>query len=122
MKVWLAELKEGDIFYVYYKTYKALVKCEFIREYHDKHFAMGRAEYNILEIFDDKFKRIDVLKDSMFINQYVVTTYEEGVELAKESLNKELQALNDKNKLLEFEIKCNNTNINIIIEKLQQYG
>lgn len=122
MKVWLTKLKEGDIFYVYYNTYKALVKCEFVKEYHDRHFAMARAEYKILEIFDDEFKKLDVITDSMFINRYVVTTYEEGVELAKESLNKELQNLNDKNKLLEFEIKCNNTNINIIKQKLQQYG
>ena len=94
MKVWLNNLKEGDIFYWASSVLSSVLKCEHLGDAHNMNYKMSRIKYKILDGCNDSIK--DSLRDSneMFVNQYVYTDYESAKEELIKKLNKELNTCN----------------------------
>ena len=84
MKVWLNNLKEGDIFYqiLLDKVYK----CKHLGDAHNMNFKMSRIKFEILDndiIFNENL--LGNIHEA-FVNQYVYDNYNEALEALKEKL------------------------------------
>lgn len=80
MKVWLDDLKEGDIFYhiLRYDIYK----CEHLGDAHNINYRMPRIKYKIVKNnFEYTYET--------FVNQYVYDDYNSALEVLKENLKKD---------------------------------
>ena len=84
MKVWLNDLKEGDIFYhiIFDKVYK----CKHLGDAHNMNFKMSRIKF---EILDDGYIY------EAFVNQYVYDDYESAEEAYIDDLKKELKSIKE---------------------------
>ena len=88
MKVWLDDLKEGDIFYhiLRYNIYK----CEHLGDAHNMNYRMPRIKFKVIES-----KKADLLdkwyaeEHEAFVNQYVYDDYNSALEVLKENLKKD---------------------------------
>lgn len=94
MKVWLNDLKEGDIFYFPSTIFCDALKCEHLGDAHNMNFRMSRIKYKILEGCNDEIKTFFENNDNeLFVNQYVYTDYEEAKEVVFEKLKIELESI-----------------------------
>lgn len=93
MKIWLNDLKEGDVFY--YITSDGVHKCRHLGDANNLNFKMSRIKF---EIIDDNIS--DVLE--AFVNQYVYADYESAREVYIEKLKNELIAVEATIKGLEI--------------------
>lgn len=88
MKIWLNDLKEGDIFY--YIMLHHIYKCKHLGNANNINFRMPRIKYEIID------EDITILKDILgpeheaFVNQYVYNDYESAVEALREKLQQDL--------------------------------
>lgn len=93
MKVWLNDLKEGDIFYhiILDKVYK----CEHLGDANNMNFRMSRIKFKILD--DNELFNGDLLGDTheAFVNQYVYDDYESAQMNCIQKLKDELKTIKD---------------------------
>jgi len=93
MKVWLNDLKEGDIFYhiILDKVYK----CEHLGDANNMNFRMSRIKFKILD--DDELFNENLLGDTheAFVNQYVYDDYESAQMNCIQKLKDELKTIKD---------------------------
>lgn len=88
MKIWLNDLKEGDIFY--HIMLHHIYKCKHLGDAGNINFRMPRIKYEIID------EDITILKDILgpeheaFVNQYVYDDYESAVEALREKLQQDL--------------------------------
>ena len=90
MKVWLNDLKEGDIFYniLLYNIYK----CKHLGDAHNMNFRMPRIKFEILDkniMFNENL--LGNIHEA-FVNQYVYDDYESAKEACIDELKKELKS------------------------------
>ena len=90
MKVWLNDLKEGDIFYLPSTVLGEVLKCEHLGDAHNMNYRMSRIKYKVLEGYNDNIKEALGDTSELFVNQYVYTDYDTANEALIEELKKEL--------------------------------
>jgi hypothetical protein len=94
MKVWLNNLKEGDIFYhiMMYHIYK----CKHLGDAHNMNFRMPRIKYEIIEGDYNKLL-FDIFGDNheVFVNQYVYDDYESALEELRKEIKQNAKSVND---------------------------
>ena len=84
MKVWLNDLKKGDIFY--HIIFDNVYKCKHLGDAHNMNFRMSRIKF---EILDDSYIY------ETFVNQYVYDDYESAEEAYIDDLKKELKSIKE---------------------------
>ena len=94
MKVWLNNLKEGDIFY--HILLDNVYQCEHLGDAHNMNFRMPRIKYEIIEGDYNKLL-FDIFGDNheVFVNQYVYDDYESAEEACIDDLKKELKSIKE---------------------------
>jgi len=104
MKIWLNNLKEGDIFY--HIMYNKVCKCKHLGDVHNMNYRMPMVKSEILEEKDLGFNTSSYLYDDnkfeVFVNQYVYDNVEEATQALLEKLENDLKDVQDqirKNKL-----------------------
>ena len=111
MKVWLNDLKEGDIFYFPSTILCSVLKCEHFGDAHNMNYKMSRIKFRILEGCPQSIGEIFKDTQELFVNQYVYDNYESAyVELIKK-LTKELEMtetsiLDHKNSINNLEVRA----------------
>jgi asparagine synthetase A len=94
MKVWLNNLKEGDIFY--HIILDNVYKCEHLGDAHNMNFKMSRIKYKILDndniLFNENL--LGHIHEA-FVNQYVYDNYDEAEEANIDELKKELKSIKE---------------------------
>lgn len=115
MKVWLNNLKEGDIFYhiILDKVYK----CKHLGDANNMNFKMSRIKFEILDK-DTMFNE----NHEAFVNQYVYDDYESAQEACIDNLKKELKRI--KEAIIQFKAAIVNleTKEQTLKEKINNYG
>jgi len=94
MKVWLNNLKAGDIFY--HIILDSVYKCEHLGDAHNMNFKMSRIKYKIID--NDNILFNENLLGSIheaFVNQYVYDNYDEAEEANIADLKKEIKSIKD---------------------------
>lgn len=92
MKVWLNDLKEGDIFY--HIMMNRIYKCKHLGDAHNMNFRMSRIKFEIID--DDNTKLLfDIWGDEheAFVNQYVYDDYESALNELKKEIDDEIHNL-----------------------------
>ena len=100
MKVWLNDLKEGDIFYLPSTILQNVLKCEHLGDAHNMNFRMSRIKFKILEGCDKDINEVLGEDNELFVNQYVYTDYDSAHEILIDKLKKELE--NEENSIKEY--------------------
>jgi hypothetical protein len=93
MKVWLNNLKEGDIFY--HILLDKVYKCKHLGDAHNMNFKMSRIKFEILDndiIFNENL--LGNIHEA-FVNQYVYDDYESAEEACIDNLKKELKNIKE---------------------------
>ena len=93
MKVWLNDLKEGDIFY--HILLDNIYKCKHLGDAHNMNFKMSRIKFEILDkdiLFNENL--LGNIHEA-FVNQYVYTDYESAKEACIDDLKKELKSIKE---------------------------
>ena len=93
MKVWLNNLKEGDIFY--HILLDNVYKCKHLGDAHNMNFRMPRIKFEILDkdiIFNENL--LGNIHEA-FVNQYVYDNYESAEEAFIDDLKKELKSIKE---------------------------
>ena len=88
MKIWLNDLKKGDIFY--HILLDKVYKCKHLGDAHNMNFKMSRIKYEIIDkdiIFNENL--LGNIHEA-FVNQYVYDDYESAVEALREKLQQDL--------------------------------
>ena len=93
MKVWLNDLKEGDIFYWPSTILQNVLKCEHLGDAHNMNFRMSRIKFKILEGCDKDINEVLGEDNELFVNQYVYTDYDSAHEVLIDKLKKELESV-----------------------------
>ena len=94
MKIWLNDLKEGDIFY--HIILDTVHKCKHLGDAHNMNFRMSRIKFEVLDK-DDIMFNYEMLGDihEAFVNQYVYDDYESAEEACIDDLKKELKSIKE---------------------------
>ena len=89
MKVWLNNLKEGDIFYHIMMNH--IYKCKHLGDAHNMNFRMPRIKFEIIEGDYNKLL-FDIFGDSneAFVNQYVYDDYNSALEELRKEIYKDI--------------------------------
>lgn len=93
MKVWLNDLKEGDIFY--HILLDNVYKCKHLGDAHNMNFKMSKIKFEILDkdiLFNENL--LGNIHEA-FVNQYVYTDYESAKEAYIDDLKKELKNIKE---------------------------
>lgn len=91
MKVWLNNLKEGNIFY--HIMLHNIYKCRHLGDAHNMNFRMNRIKFEILGDDNNTSSLLKTLignDHEAFVNQYVYDDYDSAVEALKEELQSDL--------------------------------
>ena len=93
MKVWLNDLKEGDIFY--HILLDRVCKCKHLGDAHNMNFRMSRIKFEIID--NDNIFNENLLGNihEAFVNQYVYDDYESAEEACIDDLKKELKNIKE---------------------------
>jgi hypothetical protein len=97
MKVWLDDLKPGDIFWK--PMFNHAVKCEVIGNAHNLNFKMPKFKIKVLWARDLENLKPYEIED--FVNHYVYTTEEEAINELIDKLNSKKETLMNDKILLE---------------------
>ena len=92
MKVWLNDLKEGDIFYHIMMNH--IYKCKHLGNANNMNFRMSRIKFEIID--GDNIKLLfDIFGDEheAFVNQYVYDDYESALEALKKEIDSNIHNL-----------------------------
>jgi len=118
MKVWLNDLKEGDIFY--HILLDRVCKCRHLGDAHNMNFRMSRIKFKIL---DDTLFISNLLgnEHEAFVNQYVYDNYEEAQNACIEEIKTEIK--NIEKSILHYKTTIANleTTKHSLEEKLNNY-
>ena len=92
MKVWLNDLKEGDIFYHIIMNH--IYKCKHLGDAHNMNFRMSRIKFEIIDGDNTKLL-FDILEydHEAFVNQYVYDDYESALDELKKEIDDEIHNL-----------------------------
>ena len=92
MKVWLNNLKEGDIFYHIMMNH--IYKCKHLGDAHNMNFRMSRIKYEIIDGDNTKLL-FDLFGDGheAFVNQYVYDDYESALDELKKEIDNDIHNL-----------------------------
>jgi hypothetical protein len=99
MKVWLNDLKEGDIFY--HIILNNVCKCKHLGDAHNMNFKMSRIKFAIIE-HGDMIITLGGEIHEAFVNQYVYDNYEEAEAQLYDDYKNELNDI--KNKIMSYKI------------------
>lgn len=97
MKVWLNDLKEGDIFY--HIILCNVCKCKHLGDAHNMNFKMSRIKFAIIE-HGDMIIALGGEIHEAFVNQYVYDNYEEAEAQLYNDYKNELYDI--KNKIISY--------------------
>lgn len=119
MKVWLNDLKEGDIFY--HILLDRVCKCEHLGDAHNMNFRMSRIKFKVLD--DNELFNEDLLGDTheAFVNQYVYDDYESAKEACIDDLKKELKSIKESIVSLKTAIVNLETREQTLKERISNY-
>ena len=111
MKVWLNELKEGDIFYWPCTLLCSVLKCEHLGDAHNMNYKMSRIKFKILEGCDETLIKALGNTNELFVNQYVYDDYESAYKELINKLKNELETtetsiLDHKNSINNLEVRA----------------
>lgn len=103
MKIWLNDLKEGDIFYhiMLYHVYK----CKHLGGANNMNFRMPRIKFEIIDDGTLLMKDIFGPEHEAFVNQYVYDDYNSALEQLKKELKNELNKTISSIQIHEKDIK-----------------
>lgn len=118
MKVWLNNLKEGDIFY--YIIFNDVFKCKNLGDAHNINFRMSRIKFEILDI-SEKLKELFGNINETFVNQYVYDNYDEAEEELIKRLKEDLSDKEFKVLKLQDEIGTLQSDIKLIRKRIDKY-
>ena len=92
MKVWLNDLKEGDIFY--HIMMNCIYKCKHLGDTHNMNFRMPRIKFKIIDGDNTKLL-FDMWENDYeaFVNQYVYDDYESALDELKKEMDNEIHNL-----------------------------
>lgn len=102
MKIWLNNLKEGDIFY--HIMLNHVYKCKHCGDANNPNFRMSRVKFEILDE-NDMLKELFGTEHEAFVNQYVYDDYEEALADLRTYWQKELTDVQSKQISLKARIK-----------------
>ena len=88
MKIWLNDLKEGDIFY--HIVFRKVWKCLHLGDAHNMNYRMSSIKFKFLEGLPKQLEEVLGNEHEAFVNQYVYDNEEEAKEALMEKLKKEL--------------------------------
>jgi hypothetical protein len=120
MKIWLNDLKEGDIFYhiILNKVYK----CKHLGDANNMNFKMSRIKFEILD--EDELFHDDLLGNihEAFVNQYVYDNFDEAEERCIDRLKHELRGV--KESIIQHKAAIVNleTREQLLKERISNYG
>ena len=118
MKVWLNDLKEGDIFY--HIILNNICKCRHLGKANNTNFRMPRIKY---EILDDTLFVSNLLgnEHEAFVNQYVYDNYEEAEFQLYSNYKNELNDI--KNKIISYKVllKKLEERAKLIVNEINEY-
>ena len=111
MKVWLNDLKEGDIFYWTCTLLCSVLKCEHLGDAHNMNYKMSRIKFKILEGCDEILIKALGNTNELFVNQYVYDDYESAYKELINKLKNELETtetsiLDHKNSINNLEVRA----------------
>lgn len=119
MKVWLNNLKEGDIFY--HILLDKVYKCKHLGDAHNMNFKMSRIKFEILDkdiIFNENL--LGNIHET-FVNQYVYDDYESAEEACINDLKKELEDIKESIVSHKTEITNLETREQTLKERISNY-
>lgn len=119
MKVWLNNLKEGDIFY--HILLDKVYKCKHLGDAHNMNFKMSRIKFEILDkdtIFNENL--LGNIHEA-FVNQYVYDDYESAEEACINDLKKELKSIKESIVSHKTEIANLETREQTLKERISNY-
>jgi len=103
MKVWLNDLKEGDIFY--HIVFRKVWKCLHLGDAHNMNYRMSSIKFKFLEGWSKELEEVLGNEHEAFVNQYVYDNEEEAQEALMEKLKKEL--LDIQTKIIDTKVRLN---------------
>lgn len=116
MKVWLNDLKEGDIFYFIIRH--NIYKCEHLGDAHNMNYKMSRIKYKILEN-----NNLDYLGErETFVNQYVYDDYTSAIEGIIEIIKEDISYANNSIDKFRNEINYYELQLKNLKELLDKYN
>ncbi len=121
MKIWLNNLKEGDIFY--HIVLKKVWKCLHLGDAHNMSYKMRSIKFRFLDEWPKELDDVFRGEHEAFVNQYVYDTKEEAQEVLTEKLKKELLDIQTKiitTKVKLRELEENELEIKKLLEDDQQ--
>lgn len=101
MKIWLNNLKEGDIFY--YIVSRKVWKCQHLGDAHNMNYKMSSIKFMVLEEWPKELDDVLGGEHEAFVNQYVYDNEEEAHEALMEKLKKEI--LNIQTKIIDTKVR-----------------
>ena len=114
MKVWLNDLKEGDIFY--HIILNNVYKCKHLGDAHNMNFKMSRIKFEIL----DEDTMLNDIQEA-FVNQYIYDDYESAQEACIDNLKKELKSIKESIVSHKAEIANLETREQTLKERISNY-
>ena len=118
MKVWLNDLKEGDIFY--HIILGNVCKCKHLGNAHNMNFKMNRIKFAIIE-HGDMIIALGGEIHEAFVNQYVYDNYEEAEAQIYNDYKKELDDIKNKIDLYKIRIKELKQRESLLINEINNY-
>ena len=103
MKVWLNDLKEGDIFY--HIILNNVCKCKHLGDAHNMNFKMSRIKFAIIENSNNFLVELGGQIHEAFVNQYVYDNYEEAEAQLNNDYKNELNDIKNKINFYKVRIK-----------------
>ncbi len=118
MKVWLNDLKEGDIFY--HIVLNNVCKCKHLGNAHNMNFKMSRIKFNIIENSNFLVELGGQIHEA-FVNQYVYDNYEEAEAQLYNGYKNELNDIKNKINFYKVRIKELELRETILKNELNNY-
>lgn len=103
MKIWLNDLKEGEIFY--HIVFRKVWKCQHLGDAHNMNFRMSSIKFKFLEGWPKELEEVLGNEHEAFVNQYVFDNEEEAKEALMDKLKKEL--LDIQTKIINTKVRLN---------------
>ena len=118
MKVWLNDLKEGDIFY--HIILNNVCKCKHLGDAHNMNFKMSRIKFAIIE-HGDMIITLGGEIHEAFVNQYVYDNYEEAEAQLYDDYKNELNDIKNKIMSYKFLLKELEERKTLLINEINEY-
>ncbi len=101
MKIWLNDLKEGDIFY--HIVFRKVWKCQHLGDAHNMNYRMSSIKFKFLGGWPKELEEVLGNEHEAFVNQYVYDNEEEAREALMEKLKKEI--LDIQTKIIDTKVR-----------------